>query len=105
MPKPRLRRRTVHWATLAFDSMMLMAEAQQVIALRLARLALGGPAAARESRRMVEEKAAAAVEQGLRLAAGAGPGAVVKAYRAKTRANRRRLTGGGAGRPARSRKG
>ncbi len=74
-----------------FDLTMLAIESQQVVALRLARLALGGPGATREANRMVSEKAVAAVETGLHLAAGGAAHNVVKSYRSKVRANRDRL--------------
>ncbi|MBX3525724.1 MAG: hypothetical protein KF904_05915 [Rhodoblastus sp.] len=75
------------------DMTMLALEAQEVIALRMARLALGGPAvAARETRRMVSEKAVAAVETGLHLATGGSPQKVVRNYRRKVQANRDRLS-------------
>ncbi len=77
----------------SMDMSMLALEAQQVIALRLTRLALGGPAvAARETRRMVSEKAVAAVETGMHLATGGAPDKVVRHYRRKVRANRDRLS-------------
>ena len=77
---------------LSMDMTMLALEAQQVIALRMARLALGGPAvAARETRRMVSEKAFAAVETGIHLATGGSPHKVVRQYRRKVQANRDRL--------------
>ncbi len=77
---------------LTMDMTLLSLEAQQVIALRMTRLALGGPAvAARETRRMVSEKAVAAVETGLHLAIGGGPDRVVHNYRRKVQANRARL--------------
>ena len=46
----------------AFDLARLGAEAWMVVALRLAKLAAGGPAAALEAQRMVAEKSAAALE-------------------------------------------
>ena len=64
---------------------------QQVIALRMAKLAMGGASATREAKRMVSEKAEAAVETGLHLAAGGEPHKVVKSYRRKVQANRDRL--------------
>lgn len=77
---------------MGYDMAMLGVEAQQVVALRMLRLASGGPgAAARETRRMVSEKAVAAMETGLHLAAGGGPDKVVRNYRRKVRANRDRL--------------
>ena len=78
---------------LGYDMTMLGIESQQVIALRLTRIALGGPAAERETRRMVSEKATAAVETGLHLASGGGPDKVVSSYRRKVQANRDRLVG------------
>ncbi len=78
---------------LAFDMTMLTLEAQQVIALRMMRLAVGGPTvAARETRRMVSEKAMAAVETGVHLATGGSPHKVVRNYRSKVQANRARLS-------------
>ena len=79
---------------------MLMIEAQQVIALRLAKLALGGPAARGEARRMVAEKAdAAAKAAGLMTAAAlrgrahAGADQAVRMLRRRVRANKKRLLG------------
>lgn len=77
---------------MGMDMTMLALEAQQVIALRMTRLALGSPAvAARETRRMVSEKAMAAVETGFHLATGGSPHKVVRQYRRKVQANRDRL--------------
>ncbi len=53
------------------DAWLLGAEAAQVIALRSARLAMGGAAAQVEAQRMVAEKAEAAWDLGLALATGA----------------------------------
>ena len=84
---------------LTMDMALLSLEAQQVIALRMTRLALGGPAvAARETRRMVSEKAVAAVETGLHLAVGGSPDKVVRNYRRKVQANRDRLSANVTGR-------
>ncbi len=77
--------------TLGFDLTMLAFESQQVIALRLMRFALGGPGAGREARRMVSEKAQAAVETSFHLASGGAPHRVVRSYRRKVQANRDRL--------------
>ena len=76
---------------LGFDLTMLGFESQQVIALRLTRLAMGGAAAAHESKRMVSEKAEAAVETGIHLASGGSPHKVIHSYRRKVQANRDRL--------------
>lgn len=80
------------------QSALLAMEAQQVIALRLMKLALGGPAAKREAHRMVAEKADAAAKAA-GIAAGAmargapdgGADAVVRMLRRRVRANRKRL--------------
>ena len=79
------------WMKFGFDLTMLGIESQQVIALRLARIAQGGAGAASESKRMVSEKAQAAVETGLHLASGGSAHKVVSSYRRKVRANRDRL--------------
>ncbi|MBI1778311.1 MAG: hypothetical protein HYR63_23480 [Proteobacteria bacterium] len=88
----------IDWQKLAADTVMLMAEAQMVVALRLGKLAGGGAAAEAECRRMVDEKWSAAVASHwdwLRLlAAGRGHDAMgrsISSYRRKVRANRRRL--------------
>ncbi len=90
----RRRRSTVQGpALLAF-------EAQQVIALRLAKLVLGGPAAKREAHRMVAEKVDAAMVAGRMMSAAMGRGTkdggadqVVRMLRRRVRANRKRLLG------------
>ena len=80
---------------------LLALEAQQVIALRMMKLALGGPKAKREAERMVSEKVAAAnraarisVAAALAGEADAGADRVVRMLRQKVRANRRRLLKG-----------
>ena len=82
-----------------FDAAQLTFEAQQVVALRMLRLAPGGACAAAESRRMVTEKAAAALASGAAaaaaLASGQSPRTAAKRaltpYRQRVRRNRRRL--------------
>lgn len=83
----------------ALDAWLLGAEAMNVMALRGARLALGGAAAQREAERMVAEKGEAAFALGLALATGAlglQPETIanrsVAHYRRRVRANQRRLT-------------
>jgi hypothetical protein len=81
------------------DATRFAIEAQQVMALRLMRLAPGGVTAATEMQRMVTEKAAAciaaqaaasdALMAGRSLTAAARSAAVP--YRSRVRANRRRL--------------
>ncbi len=50
------------WLDLSFKAFQLGLETQSVVALRMMRLASGGARAQTEARRMVSEKAAAAVE-------------------------------------------
>jgi hypothetical protein len=71
---------------------MLAAESQRVIWLRMMKLSAGGPAAARETRKMVSEKVMAAAIAGGRAMKGGTPTAIVKGYRKKVRANKRRLS-------------
>jgi hypothetical protein len=71
---------------------MLAAESQQVIWLRMLKLAAGGMGAQREAELMVSEKVAAATQATSSLAMGASPNSVVKRYRTKVRANARRLS-------------
>lgn len=75
-----------------FNLTMLGLEAQQVIWLRMMRLAAGGPSATREATLMVSEKVAAASNAGTQLMFGASQDSIVKGYRRKVRANARRLT-------------
>ncbi len=104
---------TSSWLRLPFDLWRAGFEAQQVIALRLAKLALGGPAATSEMHRMVSEKMSAAVE--VQTAAAAAvltgnaeqiPSRTVALYRRKMRTNRNRLSAadGSSPRPRRSKK-
>jgi hypothetical protein len=86
------------WLQLSFDLWRAGLEAQQVIALRLAKLARGGASATAETNRMVSEKMAAAVEaqQAAATAFLTGktariPARSVALYRRKMRANRKRL--------------
>ncbi len=84
-----------------FEAARFAADMQQVMALRMMRLACGGPLAQTECRRMVSEKMAAFGEaQGAAMAAmmtGASlEAAALKAYRPyrrAVRANGRRLRG------------
>lgn len=82
-----------------FELAMLAVEAQQVMALRMMRLGLGGAAADAEARRAVSEKATAAASAGLAAAVGLAAGSsgtavarqAVRGYRRRVGANRRRL--------------
>ena len=80
------------WMKVALDTSMLALESQQVIGLRLLKLTLGGAAASREANRMVAEKVIAFGEAAAKVATGGTTRSVVKGYRKKVRANRRRLT-------------
>jgi hypothetical protein len=75
-----------------FNMTMLAAESQRVIWLRMMKLAAGGPAAARETEKMVSEKVMAAAIATGRALTGGTPNAIVKGYRKKVRANKRRLS-------------
>jgi hypothetical protein len=80
------------WLRLGFDTVRLGLEAQTVVALRLAKLSLGGAAAQVEAQRMVTEKLEAAAEAAMTLATGGTAERVVRDYRRKVRANARRLS-------------
>jgi hypothetical protein len=94
-----LYRRTPTLWDLSFDAFVLGIEAQQVIALRMAKFAMGEDPHGEEARRMVTEKAAAALEAQLgavqAMVTGDVAGAsdhVLAVYRREVRANRRRLS-------------
>jgi len=92
---PRRRRRVDTFAdesAYVFDILMLAAEAQHVINLRLATLARGGPAADLETRLMVTEKMKATLDAANMLARGASTRSVISFYRSRVQANVRRLT-------------
>ncbi len=84
----------------AFRLTQLGFEAQSVIALRLMKLAMGGPAAKKEAKRMVSEKVAALAEAQIDFArsiafgnAEHAPAKIIANYSRRVRANRRRLSG------------
>lgn len=88
------------WFTIGMGSWLLGTEAATVIALRSAKLALGGEAAWREAHLMVEEKSDACMALGIALATGqmgTRPDTIARStvahYRRRVRANRSRLTG------------
>jgi hypothetical protein len=83
-----------------FEAARFSADVQRVIALRMMRIAGGGPLAASETRRMITEKMFALAEAQVAVAAsvmtGKAAGAARKArapFRRRVRANRRRLGG------------
>jgi hypothetical protein len=88
------------WLNLAAQATLVGFEAQQVMALRMMRLAAGGARGQAEAQRMVTEKFAAAVEAQHAMAAGAVMGRsahrtgkkALGVYKKRVRANRRRLS-------------
>jgi hypothetical protein len=81
------------WWKLSRDIANANLEAGMVIALRLMKLAKGGPTAQKEAHRMVGEKLAASVEAATTLVSGGSLQSVVKRYRTIVRANKKRLSG------------
>jgi hypothetical protein len=69
---------------------MLAVESQQAIWLRSMRFAVGGPTTSAEAQRMVSEKLAIAAPAEAGILRRDTPGKVVKRYRSKVRANKRR---------------
>jgi hypothetical protein len=80
------------WMNFAFDAARLCQETQEVMGLRLMKLALGGPQGHLEAQRMVAEKGFAFAEAAGSLAAGGSLERVVRRYRSHVRANKRRLS-------------
>jgi hypothetical protein len=87
-----------NFASTAFQGAMLAFEANQVIALRLTKMAFGGPGVEAEAELMVSEKLESLAESGGVMMRAAMVGAhdlgaekIVRLYRRKVRANRRRL--------------
>jgi hypothetical protein len=80
------------WMNFAYDAAHLGRETQEVIGLRLMKLALGGAAGQAEAQRMVIEKGVALAEAGATLASGGSMHKVVRRYRTHVRANKRRLS-------------
>ena len=81
-----------NWFKLAAESVQLGFEAQQVIGLRLVKIAGGGPAAQTEAARMITEKVTAAAEALQIWSTGGSSRWIVRRYRARVEANKRRLT-------------
>jgi hypothetical protein len=94
-----VKRQRPSWLSLSFDAWQAGLEAQQVISLRLAKLAGGGRSAAAEANRMTSEKlhALCQTQNMAAIAALTGkseliPSRTLALYRRKMRANRSRLT-------------
>jgi hypothetical protein len=75
--------------------MMLAAEANGVVALRMMKLMRGGKSARTEADLMVREKVDAAFEATGRLMAGASGETIVHGYRDRVAANAKRLSKSG----------
>lgn len=75
-----------------YKTMMLAAESNDVIGLRLMKIAGGGADATREVGLMLSEKIDAAVEAGMSLIWGGTTAAVVDRYREHVAANAARLS-------------
>ncbi len=93
-----VKRRRVSGLFFGQQSMLLGMEAQHVIMLRLAKLARGGPGSGPEAVKMVTEKLATAqsaggimLQHGLTGRPDLAAGKIMRLYRGKVRANRRRL--------------
>jgi len=80
------------WMDASLAWTQLCQEAQQVMILRFVKLAAGGSAGQREAERMVTEKGFALAEAMGTLALGGSPEKVMRGYRSRVRANKRRLS-------------
>lgn len=78
------------WVNLTLDTTLLGLEAQGVIGMRLAQIAMGQGTPA-EAQLMVTEKMLALVDAATTLAAGGSAHMVVQDYRRQVQANARRL--------------
>jgi len=75
-----------------FGSLMMLAlEANQVVAMRMMKLMLGGKRARREARLMVSEKIGAALEASASAMTGASEDQIIRRYRRHVAANAKRL--------------
>lgn len=81
-----------NWMTFALDAARLGRETQEVMALRLLKLARGGRAAKVEARRMVTEKGIAFAEAAATLATGGSMKKVVRRVRSRVSQNKQRLS-------------
>jgi hypothetical protein len=97
-----MSRRNASWFDLSMSAMQLGLEAQSVIALRMMKMAAGGPAAEAEASRMISEKTQAALDAQMQVGLSAmsgrldlAPARAIALYRRRVRANQRRLRAGG----------
>ncbi|QGM44742.1 hypothetical protein [Methylocystis heyeri] len=94
-----MKRRKVDWAELAVASVMLSQKAGEVVALRMATIALGGRKARAESRMMLAEKMKAAMDANIAAAASVmiwqphlAPRRALNVYRKRVHKNLARLS-------------
>jgi hypothetical protein len=80
------------WMKFALATARLGQEAQEVMALRLMKLARGGSPGQLEAQRMLSEKGFALAEAANTLAVGGSMARVVRRYRSQVRVNKRRLS-------------
>ena len=80
------------WLALSADGARLAFETQQVIGLRLMKIAAGGAVGQAEVTRMFTEKAFASAEAATTMAMGGSARKVVRGYRTRVKANARRLS-------------
>ena len=83
------------WLRSWFELLGLAADAQEVIGLRMLKLASGGTGACSEAVLMVTEKVGAGAYAATALAAGVSADRIVAVYRQEVRANVSRLSGRG----------
>jgi hypothetical protein len=81
-----------NWMTFALDAARLGRETQEVMVLRLLKIARGGRAAEVEARRMVTEKGVAFAEAAATLASGGSMKKVVRRVRSRVSQNKQRLS-------------
>jgi hypothetical protein len=94
-----MRRRRTNWSKFATDAVKLGVTANMVIAMRVAKIALGGARARSESKLMVAEKVKAATQANIAAAADILTGRAYKSpartlalYQKKVSSNLRRLS-------------
>ena len=88
------------WFSVILKSIQLGFESQNVIALRMMRLAVGGPTAQAEARHMIADKIAAGVEAQAVAASGVASGhsdavvagKILRVFKKRVHANKRRLS-------------
>jgi hypothetical protein len=80
------------WFDFAFEAASLGREMQEVMVLRLMKLAFGGPEGHSEVHRMVAEKNLAFAEAAATLANGGSMHTVLRRYRTRVQENRQRLS-------------